>query len=107
MLRAVIVGGTGQIGLAAARRLIGEAWDVTVVSRHATTLPDGSRHFEADARDAEGLCVVVGSDTDLLLSCVWPSTRPMRNVLLMRDAGWDALWRSRARAFIAIMRDER
>ncbi|MCA1439557.1 NAD-dependent epimerase/dehydratase family protein [Ensifer sp. IC4062] len=70
MPRAVIVGGTGQIGLAAARRLVGKAWEVTVVSRHATALPDNCRHIEGDARDAEKLRVVVGSDTDLLMSCV-------------------------------------
>lgn len=70
MPRAVIVGGTGQIGLATGRRLAGEAWDVTVVSRRATTLPDGCRHVEADARDADRLSAVIGSDTDVLLSCV-------------------------------------
>ncbi|THK36072.1 NAD-dependent epimerase/dehydratase family protein [Ensifer sp. MPMI2T] len=70
MPRAVIVGGTGQIGLAAARRLVGEAWEVTVVSRHPKALPDNCRHIECDARDAEKLRAVVGSDTDLLMSCV-------------------------------------
>jgi len=70
MPKAVIVGGTGQIGLATARRLLSEAWDVTVVSRHAVTLPDGCRHIEADARDAERLNSLVSPDIDLLLSCV-------------------------------------
>jgi nucleoside-diphosphate-sugar epimerase len=70
MPRAVLVGGTGQIGLATASRLVGEGWHVTVVSRHATATPDGCRHVEADAYDAERLSAVVGSDTDLLLSCV-------------------------------------
>jgi nucleoside-diphosphate-sugar epimerase len=69
MPRAVIVGGTGQIGLGTARRLVGDAWDVTVVSRHVTALPDGCRHVEADGRDAKRLGAVVGSGTDLLLSC--------------------------------------
>lgn len=70
MPRAVIVGGTGQIGLAVARRLAGEAWEVTVVSRHAAALPDKCRHIEVDARDAGVLRTVVGSHTDLLMSCV-------------------------------------
>lgn len=70
MPRAVIVGGTGQIGLATLRRLVGDGLGVTVVSRHATALPDGCRHIEADARDVERLGAVVGPDTDLLLSCV-------------------------------------
>lgn len=70
MPKAVIVGGTGQIGLAAAHRLSRVGWDVTLVSRQTTDLPDGCHHFEAEARDAERLKRVVGSDTDLLLSCV-------------------------------------
>ena len=70
MPRAVIVGGTGQIGLATARRLVGEAWDVTIASRRATTLPEGCHHVEVDARDVDRLRAVVGSDTDVILSCV-------------------------------------
>ena len=70
MPRAVIVGGAGQIGLATARRLLDEAWDVTIVSRRATALPGGCRHAEIDARDAGGLRAVIGTDTDVLLSCV-------------------------------------
>jgi NAD(P)-dependent dehydrogenase (short-subunit alcohol dehydrogenase family) len=69
MPKAVIVGGTGQIGFAAGRRLLSEAWDVTIISRRATALPDGRHHVEADARDTERLGEVVGSDTDLVLSC--------------------------------------
>ena len=70
MPRAVIVGGTGQIGLATARRLVDEAWDVTIVSRRATALPGGCRHAEIDALDADGLRAVIGTGTDVLLSCV-------------------------------------
>ncbi|WP_077965409.1 NAD-dependent epimerase/dehydratase family protein [Ensifer adhaerens] len=70
MPRAVIVGGTGQIGLATARYLVDEAWDVTIISRHATTLPGGCRHAEVDARDVDGLRAVIGTGTDVLLSCV-------------------------------------
>jgi nucleoside-diphosphate-sugar epimerase len=70
MPSAVILGGTGQIGLATARRLLGEAWDVTVVSRQTAAVPRGCRHIEADARDTARLSALVGSDTDLLLSCV-------------------------------------
>lgn len=70
MPRAVIVGGTGQIGLAVARRLVSEAWHVTIISRQATALPEGCHHIQADGRDADTLDAVIGSDTDLLLSCV-------------------------------------
>ena len=70
MRKAVIVGGTGQIGHAIARRLIGEDWEVTVVSRYAKAMPLGCQHIESEARDVERLHAVLGSHTDLLISCV-------------------------------------
>ncbi len=70
MRKAVIVGGTGQIGRASARLLSRKGWDVAVVSRSQTVLPEECRHIAADARDAERLKGVIGSDTDLVLSCV-------------------------------------
>lgn len=70
MPRAVILGGTGQIGFAAARRLVTEGWDVTIASRHVTPLPDGCRHETVDSRDAGSLAAAVGPAADLLLSCV-------------------------------------
>jgi nucleoside-diphosphate-sugar epimerase len=70
MRKAVIVGGTGQIGLAVSQRLIDEGWDVTVVSRDSKALPFDCRHLESDSRDVEKLCALFGPNTDLLLSCV-------------------------------------
>ncbi len=71
MSKAVIIGGTGQIGLATARRLLDNGWKVAVVSRHAeAAVPDGCDHVEAHARDTDMLAAVVGADSDLLLSCV-------------------------------------
>ena len=70
MPKTVIVGGTGQIGLATAHRLAREGWDVTLVSRRAAALPESCRHLKAEATDSERLTLAVGSDTDLLLSCV-------------------------------------
>ncbi len=70
MPRAVILGGTGQIGLACARRLTGEGWEVTLVSRRAAFVPEGCRHVAADARGAGRLADAMGEQTDLLLSCV-------------------------------------
>lgn len=70
MPKAVIVGGTGQIGHALARRLLEKSWDVTIASRHNASIPDGCRHVEVHSRDTERLGVLIGRDTDLLLSCV-------------------------------------
>lgn len=70
MPKAVIVGGTGQIGLAAARRLVADGWSVTIASRRPADVPDGCRHEIAEGRDVARLSAIVGSDCDLLLSCV-------------------------------------
>jgi nucleoside-diphosphate-sugar epimerase len=58
------------LGGAIARRLVDDAWDVTVVSRQSRHAPEGCRHVAINARDADGLAGIIGSDTDLLLSCV-------------------------------------
>lgn len=70
MAKAVIVGGTGQIGLALAKALAGDGWAVTIASRHPSDIPEGCRHAQADARDRAALAACIGGDTDLLVSCV-------------------------------------
>jgi nucleoside-diphosphate-sugar epimerase len=67
--KAIIIGGTGQIGLTTARLLDAENWDVTLVSRTSNKLA-GVRHVVADASDAAKLKTIVGTDTDLLVSCI-------------------------------------
>ncbi len=69
MAKAVIVGGTGQIGLALASRLRGEGWQVVLTSRRAFAPPAGCTHLAIDARDGERLRHAIGTDTDLLVSC--------------------------------------
>lgn len=70
MNKAVIIGGTGQIGRAVAQRLLDDAWSVKVVSRQTGNAPVGSEHVKCDARDAEQLAQIIGADTDLVLSCL-------------------------------------
>ncbi|VVE13996.1 hypothetical protein PHO31112_02776 [Pandoraea horticolens] len=70
MPKAVILGGTGQIGLAAASHLVQAGWNITVVSRNPKPLPSGYCSIAADARDVEALLATIDCDTDLLLSCV-------------------------------------
>jgi nucleoside-diphosphate-sugar epimerase len=68
--KAIIIGGTGQIGLAVARLLTCENWDVTLASRARVNAVHGFHHAVSDARDIEMLRGLIGSDTDLVLSCV-------------------------------------
>ena len=75
MPRALILGGTGGIGLAAARRLLAAGWQVDLNGRDLSRLPgdvvaDGARFFAADRGDAAGLGRTVGAGADLLIDCV-------------------------------------
>lgn len=52
MPRAVLIGGTGMIGRAAARALAGDGWKVVAVSRSGT-LPDGLAELGVEAASAD------------------------------------------------------
>jgi len=71
---ALIIGGTGQIGLAAARRLLAAGWRVRLAQRSATRLPDdlkGQVETVALDREAPGaLAGVVAGGADALIDTV-------------------------------------
>jgi nucleoside-diphosphate-sugar epimerase len=73
--RALVLGGTGQIGLATARRLLVAGWDVDLTGRDPTRMPNelaaaGARFVAADRGDAGELAAAVGSGADLLRDCI-------------------------------------
>jgi nucleoside-diphosphate-sugar epimerase len=72
--RAVLIGGTGMIGRAAARALAGDGWEVVAVSRSGT-LPDGLAELgveaaSADRADDVQLRAVLGDEADVVLDTV-------------------------------------
>ena len=74
MPRAVLIGGTGMIGRAAARALAREGWDVVAVSRSGE-LPDGLAELGvesvvADRDDDAQLRAALGSGADAVLDTV-------------------------------------
>lgn len=74
MPRAVLVGGTGMIGRAAARALAEDGWEVVAVSRSGT-LPDGLAELGvesavADREDDAQLRTAIGGGADALLDTV-------------------------------------
>lgn len=93
MPRAVIVGGTGLIGRAVARRLLAAGWRVTVTGRDRARMPTdlaaaGARFVPADRDDSAALAAAVGSGSDLLLDCVCYTAAQARSLLpLARNAG--------------------
>jgi nucleoside-diphosphate-sugar epimerase len=72
--RAVLIGGSGMIGRAAARALAGDGWEVVAVSRSGT-LPDGLAELgvkaaSADRADDTQLRAVIGEGADVVLDTV-------------------------------------
>lgn len=75
MRRALILGGTGLVGSAVARRLLGDGWTVIVTGRDRTHLPAdldaaGARFVHADRDDGAALMAASGDGTDLLVDCL-------------------------------------
>ena len=74
MARAVLIGGTGQIGRAAARTLATDGWEVVAVSRSGT-LPGGLAELgveavSADRADDAQLRAALGTGADVVLDTV-------------------------------------
>lgn len=75
MPSALILGGTGAVGSAAARRLLRDGWTVRLTGRNASRMPAGLREAGAgfvasDRQDRRALERVVGDGADLLVDCV-------------------------------------
>jgi nucleoside-diphosphate-sugar epimerase len=92
MPRALILGGTGLIGRATARRLLARGWRVDVVGRDRSHLPTdiaecGGRFVEA-ARDDQGqLLAAIGPGVDLLVDCIcFTADDAARLLPLVREA---------------------
>ena len=75
MRRALVLGGTGLIGRAAARRLLAAGWQVDVTGRDAGHLPPelaaaGASFVQADRADGRALAAAAGDGADLVVDCV-------------------------------------
>ncbi len=102
MARALILGGTGMIGAATARRLLSGGWDVDLVGRDPAHLPAdiaaaGGRFVAADRADAGQLRAALGAGADLLVACVCYTAADARALLpLALDAGSTVMISSKA-----------
>jgi nucleoside-diphosphate-sugar epimerase len=71
MPRALVLGGTGQVGLATARRLLATGWDVDVTGRNPPRVNFGEARFlHSDRSNADDLRAAVGDGADLLVDNV-------------------------------------
>jgi NAD(P)-dependent dehydrogenase (short-subunit alcohol dehydrogenase family) len=84
--RAVIIGGTGAIGRATARRLLAAGWSVDLTGRDPARMPrdiaaSGGRFIAADRAGAARLRVVCGTGAGLLVDCACYTAEDARNLL--------------------------
>ena len=100
--RALILGGTGLIGRACARRLLAAGWQVDLTGRDAGHLPpdiaaDGGRFIAAERSETGELVAAMGTGADLLVDCVCYTANDATGLLpLLRDAGSTVMVSSKA-----------
>jgi nucleoside-diphosphate-sugar epimerase len=98
----LVIGGTGLIGRAVARRLVWAGWQITVTGRDPRRMPEdlaaaGVRLVVADRDDPAALAVAAGGGCDLLVDCVCYTAAQARLVLpLARHARCTVMISSKA-----------
>lgn len=81
MPNALIIGGSGQIGVATASKLVGEGWNVVVASRHKPDVSADWRHAVIDLNHPSTLPQALGNGCDLLVSCIAFDASDARHIL--------------------------
>jgi nucleoside-diphosphate-sugar epimerase len=86
MPRALILGGTGQIGRATAQRLLSAGWHVDLTGRDPAHLPTdlataGATFLPTHRDNPDHLANALGTGTDLLVDCVSYTTRDATTLL--------------------------
>ena len=102
MPRALVIGGTGQIGRATAGRLLASGWHVDLTGRDPAHMPAeiaaaGGRFVAADREDSEQLLSALGEGADLLVDCICYTAAAATQLLpLVRNAGSTVMISSKA-----------
>jgi nucleoside-diphosphate-sugar epimerase len=102
MPRALVLGGTGMIGSATARRLLAAGWDVDLAGRDSSRLPAdvaaaGGRFVAAERGDSPQLRAALGDGADLLVDCLcYTAADATRLLPLAHHAGSTVMISSKA-----------
>ena len=102
MARALILGGTGPVGSATARRLLAAGWDVDLTGRDASHMPSdiaaaGGRFVAADRGDSAQLSSALGGGAQLLVDCIcYTADDAARLLPLARDVDSTVMISSKA-----------
>lgn len=102
MPRALIVGGTGLVGRATARRLLAAGWQVDLAGRNPAHLSAdiaaaGGGFVAADRSNSDQLVTALGAGVDLLVDCICYTAEDATRLLpLLGDAGSTVMISSKA-----------
>ena len=98
MPRALVLGGTGQVGVAVARRLLATGWDVDLTGRNPLRLEvEDARFVRSERTDPADLRAAFGSGADLLVDNVCYTAEQARLVLpFAAEAGSTVMLSSKA-----------
>jgi len=102
MPRALIIGGTGQIGRATAARLLGAGWRIDLTGRDPVHMPPeiaaaGGSFVAVDRDDSGQLLSALGEGADLLVDCICYTAAAATQLLpLVRSADSTVMISSKA-----------
>jgi nucleoside-diphosphate-sugar epimerase len=84
---AFLLGGTGQVGQTAARRLLAVGWEVVLASRGERPVPKGldARHVVVDRNDSDALSRALGGGVDVLVDIIPFEPNDARQLLALGD----------------------
>jgi nucleoside-diphosphate-sugar epimerase len=87
--RAFLLGGTGQIGRAAASRFLAAGWDVVLGSRGERAFPEEieARHVKVDRKDADALARALEGGFDVLLDTMAFDAKDARELISLDGVG--------------------
>lgn len=100
--RALVLGGTGAVGRATARRLLGAGWQVDLTGREPSHFPSdlagaGVGFIASDRGDATALTEAFGQGADLVVDCACFTAEDARRLLpLAREAASTIMLSSKA-----------
>lgn len=84
--RALVLGGTGQVGVAVARRLLAGGWAVDLTGRNPPRVEvEGAQFIRSDRNDPDDLRAAIGAGADLLVDNVCYTAEHARLVLRFLD----------------------
>lgn len=91
MPRALILGGTGLVGGAAARRLLASGWQVDLTGRNPGRMPAdiaaaGGQFIPADRHDPAALRAAMGPGAELLVDCICYTAADAESLLPLAEA---------------------